>query len=754
MIPYLQELSSPHVLKRNFDNEIEFDSQMDIELFNYQKENLMWMKKIENDAIKKAGIKYACNLEYPLFSKNNTYLVCNDKLYSDSCTSFRTTINKTYHFNGGVLMDEMGLGKTITCLAFILSQKFLLPASERTVITDNCNYKYKKGAKAKTFCDKNAIDNSLLCKVHKNAMLDIARCDVNEEHKVSFMSNLNPRNIISKATMIICPSQLCEQWVQECVQKCFGKVKFVMIATIDQFMNATLLELVDADIVIVSSRFFVNSSYEKYCSNFSLQPKHNLLESNVPLHLVHWNRIMLDEAHETFSDKAILRKLSKLESTFRWVITGTPFPLGIHSLLNNLNFISNNFSNPIIDYDTFNTFGFESADFLNKIGRLFRRNTKENVTCEVEKNCITQRVHWLDFTSAERNIYDGHSQGYQNESVSKFLLQLCCDPELYDETKALIKNCKTLDEIQHTILQHNNEKLLLQYREFDILKDELYCCEAEVAIDKENEKEIKMRIGVIKRHLEKVRKTIDSLKRTCTYLRKAISDVKTTTTCPICLDIIAETDLALTSCGHKFCWECIKHTFEVNVVDSNASKCPTCCTQLMIKDVFVISDETLAEDELSKIVQDTKSTKVGNIIYNIKNGMEPGDKCIIFSQWDEILTKVGKKIQTYGIPIVNCTGTIFQRRKAIDQFKKDSKVNILCLSSKYCASGLNLTCANKIVFIEPIYGDKKFQEDVENQAIGRADRIGQRKSIEVSRFLIKDTIEEDIYENRVSTYII
>ena len=72
------------------------------------------------------------------------------------------------------------------------------------------------------------------------------------------------------------------------------------------------------------------------------------------------------------------------------------------------------------------------------------------------------------------------------------------------------------------------------------------------------------------------------------------------------------------------------------------------------------------------------------------------------------------------------------------------------LSSKNSASGINLSCANKIIFIEPILGNKKYRDETENQAISRANRIGNKHpSIEIIKFIIKDTIEEDIYNNNV-----
>jgi DNA repair protein RAD5 len=124
--------------------------------------------------------------------------------------------------------------------------------------------------------------------------------------------------------------------------------------------------------------------------------------------------------------------------------------------------------------------------------------------------------------------------------------------------------------------------------------------------------------------------------------------------------------------------------------------------------------------------------------------MKDNDKCIIFSQWDNMLTKIGNILKQEKIDVLYCSGTVYQRKRAINNFQNNSKNNIICLSSENCASGINLTSANKIILIEPIYGSKEYRKDIENQAIGRADRIGQKRPIEIIRFIIKNTIEEDI----------
>ena len=83
----------------------------------------------------------------------------------------------------------------------------------------------------------------------------------------------------------------------------------------------------------------------------------------------------------------------------------------------------------------------------------------------------------------------------------------------------------------------------------------------------------------------------------------------------------------------------------------------------------------------------------------------------------------------------------------IERFKKDPNIKIIMLSSSNAASGINLTEANKILFLETIYGTKEYRKNMEDQCIGRSVRIGQKKPVEIIHFIIKDTIEEDIYDD-------
>lgn len=64
---------------------------------------------------------------------------------------------------------------------------------------------------------------------------------------------------------------------------------------------------------------------------------------------------------------------------------------------------------------------------------------------------------------------------------------------------------------------------------------------------------------------------------------------------------------------------------------------------------------------------------------------------------------------------------------------------ILLISLRAGGVGLNLTSANTVFMMDPWWN-----EAVENQAINRAFRIGQKRKVTVYRLIIKDSIEEKI----------
>jgi len=163
------------------------------------------------------------------------------------------------------------------------------------------------------------------------------------------------------------------------------------------------------------------------------------------------------------------------------------------------------------------------------------------------------------------------------------------------------------------------------------------------------------------------------------------------------------------------------------------------------KPVFDAGNSEVLKNKLELI--NKVGTKLTNLIYYLKSIKE---KVIIFSQWDSLLMKVGEVLREYGIRNVFCKGSVWARDKAVRDFSDEAlDTQVIMLSSKSAASGTNLTEAKKVILLDPISGDYEYRRNMEWQAVGRAYRMGQSDPVEIVRFIIKDTIEEDIYlENK------
>ena len=771
-----------------------------ISLYDYQLNDIKWMKSIEDDVIKGEN-RITINYSYTITDLDK-FILSNKRILPISSVMgqdyTKTDIDRLNAFNdkfsmeyyGGNLISDLGLGKTIICLYHIFSScDNLIRKKYNKFVTfnDGCNYFYKRGSKKGNNCKEKCDENKMYCKIHESSLFqdkkDIILQHLEEFDTKDFICKSKYKNsnlIKTNSSLIICPSHLCDQWIQEYYDKFIDNKRVILIITKNQYDNVTLADILFSDIVIVSYNFLMSTTYQNSLQHRTsdiidkqflessdikkllLSKKFNLFD------LFMWDKVILDEPHEIQNiSKSILLlngTINHIESSFRWNITGTPFANGIKGYMNIMSHNTN------LDYLMCNKVGiFDflrlklNSDIIDKSKKLFRRNTKESVKQEYIGNVITENVKLIEFTNQERNIYNGYLKG-GNSKYSDFLIKLCCHCELHSDTKILIKNCKTLTELQSILFTHNKEQLDNLNLKIKSIQNEIEIIQKELndkelndktnveSNDKTNDKtndEINDKVICLKnlkRTLTLFKNKSENLERTCTYLKYTFDNLKNShEPCPICLDNIEEDNIGLTSCGHKFCWDCLSQLYKSKNTDT--VKCPKC--NIYIKNCFLLKEsENIEENELSSIVNSIKSSKIGNVIYFLKN-ISKNEKIIIFSQWDELLHLVGEKLEKYNLNIVYCNGSVFKRKKTIESFRKNPDINIIMLSSTNAASGINLTEANTIILLEPIYGSKEYRKSIENQAIGRSDRIGQNNPIKVYRFIVKDTIEEDILNDNI-----
>lgn len=724
-------------------------------LYEYQKSDVNWMKYIEsnvesgNNEIQFSYSPITHVLDGKLVLFNNILLprwLIADKVV-DCKDSFR--------YLGGNLISEMGLGKSIVCLSRIFSDLENDPDRAKVnhfvTFKTTCNYCYKRGKNRGKMCENEISDemDGLYCKTHSNsAFYDKRALEIVNKEAFDIRDFVTPElKFKTNATLVIAPNQLCDQWVNEYLTKFVNDKRVVMIVTSDQYDNIRLMDLLFADVVITSYQFVSNLIVIR--ENLDVG---KLVQSGVDvlnkrerlfLHNFKWKRIILDEVHELSKivrSKSIIQFVSELQSKFKWNVTGTPFANGLLSfyLLMGLN---TTLRGELLHMD-------ERSDYIMQSLPLFRRNSRESIKNEFSGNIIKEHYKFLTFTSAERSIYDGY---LLNSKAYNFLIQICCHTELFNETKELIKNCKTFEEIQEVLVDWNKNQLEILNANVCRLERNIEAKVEESNNERDEEvlEEIRAELGTLRKNLTISKKNAENVGRTYNYLKYTLENLKENVEdecCPICLDTIGQDELTITKCGHRFCVNCISKVTN----DSYMAKCPQCNQQITQRDVYVLKNapvtgggEQHGIETLDGIISRVKSTKVGNIVHFLRN-TDPNDKVIVFSQWDEILKKVGQYLTEYKLKHVFCTGSVYQKKAAIKNFVTKKDVNIIMLSSKNAASGINLTAANKIVLIEPVYGTDEYRESIEAQAIGRADRIGQKRPIDVFRFIIKDTVEEEI----------
>lgn len=137
-----------------------------------------------------------------------------------------------------------------------------------------------------------------------------------------------------------------------------------------------------------------------------------------------------------------------------------------------------------------------------------------------------------------------------------------------------------------------------------------------------------------------------------------------------------------------------------------------------------------------------QSAKLARLLEMIEELRVEGDKCLIFTQF----AQMGRLLQETlaaerGEAVLFLHGGVpkAKRDEMVARFQEDAETGIFVLSLKAGGTGLNLTAANHV-----FHFDRWWNPAVENQATDRAFRIGQRRDVQVHKFISLGTLEERI----------
>lgn len=166
----------------------------------------------------------------------------------------------------------------------------------------------------------------------------------------------------------------------------------------------------------------------------------------------------------------------------------------------------------------------------------------------------------------------------------------------------------------------------------------------------------------------------------------------------------------------------------------------TLLSQMEILEVILRLRQLACHPQLAGFLSET-SSKLTLAVSDIDTLASEERKVLVFSQFTSFLRLMAKALDEKAIPYLMFTGETKNREEIVSQFQSEKGPFVLLMSLKAGGVGLNLTAADTVLLLDPWWN-----EAVEDQAISRAHRIGQKNTLFVKRYLSVGTIEEKVEE--------
>ena len=121
--------------------------------------------------------------------------------------------------------------------------------------------------------------------------------------------------------------------------------------------------------------------------------------------------------------------------------------------------------------------------------------------------------------------------------------------------------------------------------------------------------------------------------------------------------------------------------------------------------------------------------------------IDSGHKVLLFRQFTSLLSIVRNWLDSESIRYEYLDGATTDRMARVDSFNNSADIPLFLLSLKAGGLGLNLTSADTVIIYDPWWNPA-----AEAQAADRTHRIGQTKSVNCIKLLVKNSIEEKVLE--------
>ncbi len=139
---------------------------------------------------------------------------------------------------------------------------------------------------------------------------------------------------------------------------------------------------------------------------------------------------------------------------------------------------------------------------------------------------------------------------------------------------------------------------------------------------------------------------------------------------------------------------------------------------------------------------DGQSGKMEMLMDILPGALAAGRRALIFSQFTSMLRLIEKRLAKEGVSSLYLDGeTPAEERLLLCRRFNAGEGSVFLVSLKAGGTGLNLTGADLVIHYDPWWNPT-----AEEQATGRAHRIGQKKKVEVLRLAVHRSIEEQVLQ--------
>ncbi len=135
------------------------------------------------------------------------------------------------------------------------------------------------------------------------------------------------------------------------------------------------------------------------------------------------------------------------------------------------------------------------------------------------------------------------------------------------------------------------------------------------------------------------------------------------------------------------------------------------------------------------------SSKAARLLQLCRQAEEEGRKVIVFSYFRETVDAAARLLGSRALEPVTGSVPPEKRQQIVDAFTQAGEGTVLICQIQAGGTGMNIQAASVVIFCEP-----QLKPSAEEQAVSRAYRMGQMRSVIVHRLLCDNTVDERILD--------